>query len=248
MIRNLKVLIAAAMALAAFGAFSATAHALPDEFHCSVEPCYGTLEPDEKAGTTTAHHVFVVKGKTAAGAEASTSFTCDQLTGTLTLATKTATEVTVKGDPTGAPKYENAAGTQKCKVGASETVEVDMTSCHYQFTAAGGTTDAAEVHVLCSTVGDGIDIKINGTLCLQVTPTTATGIGYRTVGTTPNRKITVTANVALPNLSLDLKNIGNANCSALGMASTTGATYTTGNTLVKGLTDPGGLAAEVWYE
>ena len=38
MIRNLKVLVAAAMALAAFGVFSASG-AQAAEFHCSAEPC-----------------------------------------------------------------------------------------------------------------------------------------------------------------------------------------------------------------
>ena len=149
MIRNLKILIAAAMALAAFGALSATAHAI-DEFHCSVEPCTLTLAPDEIAGTTTAHHVFVIKGETNGGVKgASVSFTCDQLRGEATVTTKTSTEVTFKN-----LKYTNSLNQHTCKVGASETVTVDMTSCTYRFKAANGTADKAEVHVLCN-AGDG---------------------------------------------------------------------------------------------
>ncbi len=61
--------------------------------------------------------------------------------------------------------------------------------------------------------------------------------------------MTATANVAVPNAALDLKNVGNANCAALGLASTTGATFTTGNTLVKAETDACEVvAAKVWFE
>jgi hypothetical protein len=232
MIRNLKVLFAAAMALAAFGAFSASAHAAEELFHCSADPCTVTLLPDGEVGTTNAHHVFVVKGKTAGGAEASASFTCNRIEGHATFSGKTTKELTFTN-----VKYTNSLGEEKCKIGASETVKVDMNSCHYLFTSTGGATDKAEVHVLCTTVGDGVGLTINGTECLKITPTTATGIGYTTLGTSPSRDVTATVNVAVPNAALDLKNIGNANCSALNLASTTGATYTTGFTTVTGETD-----------
>jgi hypothetical protein len=244
MIRNLKVLLAAAMALAAFGALSATAHAAEEKFHCSVEPCTATLGPDETVPTSTAHHVFVVKGKTAGGTEASASFTCDQLTGEATSATKTATELTFTN-----LKYENSAGEQKCKLGAAEFVEVNFTSCDYNFKSLNGSTSTAQVHVLCGTAGDAIDIFIKGTLCLQVTPFTSTGLGYHDIGAGTKEVLTATANVTVPNAALDLKNVGNPNCTVLGMASTTGATYTTGNTLVKAETDScAAVAAKVWFE
>src|ERR1044071_4586469 len=87
MIRNLKVLIAAALALAAFGALGA-AGAQAAEFHCSVEPCRYTLKPD---GTgKTAHHVFrIVKGET------SGAVICTTLSGEATSAKKTTTESVV---------------------------------------------------------------------------------------------------------------------------------------------------------
>jgi hypothetical protein len=241
MIRNLKVLIAAAMALAAFGALSASAHAAEEKFHCSVEPCRLTLAPDGTAGTTTAHQVLVLKGKTAGGVEASASFTCNQLTGEATTASKTTTELTFTNI-----KYENSAGELKCKVGASETVEIDPTGCDLLFTSANGATGGAELHVLCP-VGQTIHLKIKGTSCLTISALTATGLGYVVVNTTPNRVVTATAKVPIPNAALTLQNIGNANCAALGFASTTGAEYTTGNTIVKAETS-GGVAAEDWFE
>jgi hypothetical protein len=240
--RNLKVLIAAAMALVAFGALSASAHAA-EEFHCSVEPCRATLLPDEAVGTTTAHQVLVLKGKTAGGAEASASYTCNRLSGEATINAKTATELTFTN-----LKYTNSAGEEKCKIGASETVKLDFNSCDYKFRSTGGAADKAEVHVLCTTAGDGVSFTINGTECFQITPFTSTGIGYRTLGTTPTRTVTATANVVIPNAALDLKNVGNANCAALGLASTTGATYTTGNTIITGETDSvTPVMADFWF-
>jgi len=245
MIRNLKVLIAAAMALAAFGVFSATAHAAEEKFHCSVEPCRLTLAPDEAAGTTTAHHVFVLKGKNAGGGEVAVSITCNQLTGEATSVTKTATELTLTN-----LKYENLAGEAKCKVAATEIVTINFTSCDYNFKSTKGSTSTAQAHVLCSTAGDGIDVFINGTLCLVVTPFTSTGIGYHDPKIGGERKIvTATTNVAIPAAALDLKNVGAANCMAtLNMASATGASYTTGNILIKAETDPVGIPAEAWFE
>jgi hypothetical protein len=238
MIRNLKVLLAAAMALAAFGAFSSTAHAA-EEFHCSVAPCTATLLPDETAPTTTAHHVFVVTG-----ASGSVSFTCDQLAGTATSSTATATELTFTN-----LTYENAAKEHKCKIGASETVKVDFTSCDYNFKALNGVTSTAQVHVLCSTPGDGIDIFIKGTLCLQITPFTSTGLGYHDANTAAPKKeiVTATANVTVPATALDLKNTTDANCSALNTIGALGvAHYTTGNTLVTAETHAG-VMANAWF-
>ncbi len=239
MIRNLKVLIAAAMALMAFGALSATAHAAEEKFHCSVEPCTVTLSPDlkpeESLPSTTAHQVFVVNGLNSSGTPVSTSFTCNQLTGEATSTTATAETLTFTN-----LKYENSAGEQKCKVGASETVEVKFNSCDYQFTSLNGSTSTAQVHVLCP-AGKVIEILIKGTTCLDVSPFTSTGIGYHTIGTAPNRHVTATANVAVPNAALTLTNTTNANCALLGMASTTGSTYTTGNTTVKA------HSGEVWF-
>jgi hypothetical protein len=245
MIRNLKILIAAAMALAAFGALSATAHAA-EEFHCTVEPCTATLSPDLKEGdvlpNTTAHHLFIVTG-----VSGSAAFTCDQLSGQATSAKKTATELTFTN-----LKYSNAAGKTLCKIGAAETVEVNFTSCDYNFKALNGKTSTAQVHVLCTTAGDAIDISIKGTLCLQITPFTSTGIGYHDAELPSGQKkniVTATANVAVPLAALDLKNTANANCNPLTTIGTlTGADYTTGNTLVTGETDPGGVMAEAWFE
>jgi hypothetical protein len=175
----------------------------------------------------------------------SAAFTCNQLTGEATTSTKTATELTFTN-----LKYENSKTPteDKCKIGASETITINFTSCDYNFKSLNGSTSTAQVHVLCTTAGDGIDIIFNGTLCLQITPFTSTGIGYHDSGIGVKQIVTATANVTVPGAALDLKNIGNANCAALGMTSIHDATYTTGNTLITAETDPGGVMAEAWFE
>ncbi len=76
MIRNLKALLVAALALTALGAIATSAHAA-DEFHCSVTPCRGTLATD--GGAKNAHHVFIVENE---ATSKSVSFTCESLRGT----------------------------------------------------------------------------------------------------------------------------------------------------------------------
>jgi len=243
MIRNLKVLIAAAMALAAFGAFSASAHAAEELFHCSVEPCTLTLAPDEATGTTTAHHVFTVKGETNAGAKGVTvSYTCEKLSGEATSSSKTSTEITFTN-----LKYTNGAGLQKCKVGASETVTSNFTSCDFNFKSAGGATSTAQVHLLCTTAGDAIDINMNGVTCIKVTPFTTTGIGLHDAGVA-EEVLTATTSITFPKGSVDLVNVGNVNCAALNLKAIEEVKYTTGNTLIKAETDsPTPTAAKVWF-
>jgi len=244
MIRNLKALIGAAIALTIFGNLSGNAQAAEEKFHCSVEPCRATLAPDETAGTATAHHVLVVKGKTTlGGAEGSFSITCPQLMGEAKSTTKTAIEVTLTN-----LKYVTASGF-RCQFAGSESFEINFTSCDYGFKSTGGSTSTAGIHVLCTTAGDGIDLRLGGVLCVQITPFTSTGIGYHDAGVGGAKKVvTATANVAIPPAAVDLKNVGDSHCSSFGLSTVTSASYTTGNTLVKAETDSGGVTAEAWFE
>src|SRR3954454_24254174 len=117
MSRNLKVLIAGAMALAALGAVSASG-AQAAEFHCSVSPC--TLTPKAEGTEKNSHHVFIVKQ----GA-VSVSTTCKTITGDATYEGKTTSEITFTSIA-----YDN------CTV-AGEFSEVNMDGCDYLFTANG---------------------------------------------------------------------------------------------------------------
>jgi hypothetical protein len=119
MIRNLKVLIAAAMALAAIGVVNASG-ALAADFHCSVEPCKVTVKADGMGKA--AHHVLVVKQ----GA-VSASFTCNSISGEGESATKTAATLTLKNI-----LY---AG---CNINGTEGAAITMNGCTYLFAAEGG--------------------------------------------------------------------------------------------------------------
>ncbi len=228
MIRNLKVLLAAAFALTALGAIAASAHAA-DEFHCSVEPCRGTLKPD---GTgKTAHHVFVIENTT--GTE-SVSFTCESLSGEAEIPNKKVTEVTASN-----LKYNN------CTANGVAGITVDMNSCTYKFKAAGGTTDEAKVKYECPE-GKKIEDTYNGCVIDITGGFESTGVGYTTIGAVPNRELTVTVkSVDIP--ASNIKVTGTkAQCLINPEQSFTG-TYTTGNTLVTGET-PAGVMAEALYE
>src|ERR1044071_1084386 len=252
MIRNLKVLIAAAMALTALGAIGVSgAHAAEEKFHCSVEPCTMTLDKDGEG--TTAHHVFVVKGLTHAGVAGSVSFTCDELKGTATSKTKTFTEATFTNLEYLEPTPE------KCTVAGQNIVTVKMNSCDYKFTSAGGgTANGSVVHVECVNAGDGIEIAIEGIACFKVTPTTTLatatnpGVKYHDAGSGGVKHImtATVSNIVVPAAAVDIVNTENAVCKGfLGFKSVTGATYTTGNTNVTAETDAvPPVTADGWFE
>jgi hypothetical protein len=222
MTRNLKVLLAAAMALAAFGAFSA-AGAQAAEFHCDpaagTTSCFFTLKPD--GTTTTAHHVFVVKD--AAGETA--SFTCPQLDGSGTAA-QTAANVSITS-----LNYNTIVGGSDCKL-AGVTVTVDMNGCSYNF-SAGGT-----VSIVCPA---GQVIEVTGPCTVKVgSQGPLNGITYHNLGTTAagTTEITVSANV--PGIAIsEVVNPGGCFGHPGGPYT---ATYTTGNTIVTAETDTGAPA------
>ena len=235
-----KVLIPAAIALAAFGVTSATSAHAADEFHCAISPCTLTLKPDGFAGSTTAHHVFVVKGETHQGKKGSgLAFTCKQITGDKTLSGNTATEITFQN-----PVYD------ECEV-AGEEVTVTMNSCDYNFTAANGTPTqtGSQVHLECTVPGDGIELDIEGIPCIKVTPLTTIsgGIKYHHSGGSETELTAEVANVGIPAAAVHINNTENAICKGIvNLKTIESATYTTGHTIITG-EDPE-VTPTLWYE
>jgi hypothetical protein len=226
MIRNLKALGLAALALAAFGAFSASSAQAADEFHCSVNPCKLTAKQD---GTgTTAHQVFIVEN---AAKTEQVSFTCHGITGEGEFSGNTATSIATSN-----------ISYNTCTVNGSPGVTVDMNGCSYKFTAsAAGTTDGDQVHVECA-VGKKIQVTIPEIGCtFEIGPQTLSGIGYHTIGTTPNREVTLTAKT-----TTNIAVTRNANCAALIKSEALIGTYTTGNVIVTGETTAG-VMADAWF-
>lgn len=219
MIRNLKVLLAAAMALAAFGIVNA-AGAQAAEFHCSAEPCRYTAKQD---GTgKTAHQVFIVKGGTE-----SVSFTCETISGEGSSATKTASSVTVENIAYGS-----------CTVNGSPGVTVVMNGCKYQFSASGSVTVTG-----CAS-GKKIEVKIGEACTFTIGEQgPLSTIKYHTIGTTPNREVTVETAVTGISTTADGTQ---ANCKINPNQTLTGE-YTTGNAIVTGETSAG-VMADAWFE
>ncbi len=117
MTRNLKILMLAAMAVAALSAVGASS-AQAAEFHCSVEPCRITVTQD---GTgKTAHQVFDVNLP-----KQILPITCKGVHAEATMTKKTEASLTI----------ENIQYTECEFVGRPATVS--MNGCDFLFTAAG---------------------------------------------------------------------------------------------------------------
>ncbi len=191
MIRNLKTLIAAAMALVALGAISAS-DAQAAEFHCSVEPCTITVKPDGTPGPTgkTAHQVFIVRQ-----GGVSVSTTCEQLTGHGTSATKTFNTFTL-----------TKIIYHECNVAGEKPTTVRMNGCQYHF-AIGGVHDAtAEIRCLGS---EKIEIEVPATGCLIMVGSTgvlAGGLTFKDAETNGVKKTEITAEVTVTNISGEVNN------------------------------------------
>ncbi len=228
MFRNLRIFLAAALALTALGAIAAGAHAA-DEFHCSVSPCRGTLATD---GTgKEAHHVWVIENEATTEA---VSFTCESLRGDLEFSGKAASTVRVTG-----------ITIDNCSVNGSAGVVADRNGCEYIFSGIGGRTDEAEVTVECPT-GKRVEITYNGCVLTITGGFSSKGVGYTTKGTTPNREITVTVNHATVPASHVSFDGTKAQC-LFNPAQNVIITYITGNTLITGETTAG-VMADTWYE
>jgi hypothetical protein len=224
MIRNLKILFGATLAVAAFGAIGASG-AQAAEFHCSVEPCRFRLNSDGTADK--AHHVFVIDDKTTG---VSTSITCGRLTGEGRSNTKTFLEATVTN---------LAYGDIQCLEGGTIKTSVVMNECTYHFRAGG------EVSVACPE-GKKIEI-VSGTGCVYTIGPQGPlkGITYTTIGAAPNREVTVSVNVTGIAVTLDGTK---AQCVPFDPADNFEGTYTTGNTLVTAETDDANEAmADGWW-
>jgi hypothetical protein len=119
MIRNLRILMLAAMALAVIGASNASG-AQAAEFHCSVQPCRLTLKPDGVVPSVTAHQNFRFNST---GGD-SVEFTCDSVSGEATQSAKTSPEITLTNI-----EYQHCTG--------NGSAAVHMNGCDYLFTSAG---------------------------------------------------------------------------------------------------------------
>lgn len=236
MIRNLKVLLLAALAVTAVGAISASAaHAVGEKFHCESAPCRVTTSTDGTGAT--AHHVFVVKNSEGK----SVSFTCESLRGDATATNTTETNLRLTG-----VAYDNCAA-------AGAPVAVRMNGCEYNFGAEGGAVG--------SSPGATVKIECPGTNVIEIelTETTCTfsvaggqdlhGIHYHNIGEKAKTTTETTVEAKVPGIVVAVKN--NVKCPIDVTKTPLTSEYTTGNTLVTAETDPAtGTPAMIngWWE
>jgi hypothetical protein len=229
MIRNLKILVAAAMALAAFGAIS-TSGTQAAEFHCSVEPCTITLKPDGMSGPLgkTAHFVLVVKQ----GA-ASVATTCQQVTGDATVATKTFKTITLGqlvfhacNGPTGAPAVIRANG------------------CEFHFVSPGIAPHDATMQVKCP--GEkSIEIEDPASGCLKTIGTTGVlggGLKFHDAETGGIPKTEITVETTVNNIPMTIHKL----CGPLAPGAAVGE-ITTWSYELTGETPPG-VHQSLWWQ
>jgi len=218
MIRNLKVLMLAAMVVAAFGAFSASG-AQAAQFHCT--PAAGqtgcTLTAENDGTGKTAHHVFEIANKL----NERTAITCGTITGHATLAT-TAESITT-----------TTVGYANCTWNGS-VAEVKMNGCQYKFNANGG----KNVAVVCP-AGKEIE-QIIPTCTAKIGPQEASGITYHNTTEVKPRTVTLSAAVTVTVNSL----VGECGIKLEGPYT---GHYTTGNTIIKAEEDPGTKEVDGWW-
>jgi hypothetical protein len=227
MIRNLKILIAAAMALAALGAISASG-AQAAELHCGVEPCTVTVKPDGTPGVAgkTAHQVFIVKqGAT------SVSTTCQQVSGHYQSASKTFKTVTL-----------NTVVYSGCDIAGSSST-VTMNGCEYHFLAPGVAPHDATAEVKCPT-GKEIEIKAVSGCVIKIGNTGVLGGGlkFHDAETSVKKEI-LTAETTVTGIPAT---VAAAGCPGLALGAATGE-YTTGNVELTG-ENIAGTMVPLWWE
>jgi hypothetical protein len=219
MIRGLKILTGVALAVAAFGAISASG-AQAAKFHCSVSPCRLTLRPD---GTgTTAHHVLIIKK-----GPFSASFTCKKLEGEAVLEVKEATSA----------KFNNIAY-KECSVAGSAST-IDTAGCGYKIFS-----ESEQVNLECES---GKDIQITvGPCTITIQGQILTGVRSHNIGKESETTTEITTEVLLKGIS---GSVGASCKGVLGFENEafTEGEYTTGNTIVTGETSPGGVMANTWW-
>jgi len=157
-LKHLAVAAAAAAALLSASASSAAAA----EFHCSLEPCHAQFVGE--GSSKEASQVFFVRGPGLGLGSA-----CTGVSGEGTLATKTATELTVTN-----VKYT------ECATNGVPEPAVKMNGCHYVFTSAG------QMSIKCP-IGARIEWGVWGCLATIGPQSALTGVTFTNAGTKHTR-------------------------------------------------------------
>jgi hypothetical protein len=228
MIRNLKVLMAAAMALAAFSVLAQAAQAAPKFTAPGVGAAETTitLQPDEAAATKTAHHVFDITNE---AKTAEFSITCNELTGDGVVKGESTESITIT------PHYgkTNAKGEFEtlCNFGGQE-VPFSTGACDFKFTASGLLHVETDTGLTgeCKIGKNPVSLSSAALQCtLEIGAQTIEGVKFHEGperGNPKKKTITLEAN----NLAFEYTAFG----TGCPYGVTKNGLYTTGNTIVTG--------------
>jgi hypothetical protein len=216
MIRNLKVLLLAALAVTAFGAVTASGASAATFTSESAETTLTAL-PD---GTgKTAHHVFDIRKEPGVGV---LSITCNEFTGDATVTGTSFTQATTT------PHWgKNVAGVFKTECNfAGQEVEVNTGACDLLFTADGTIHIQTDTNLVGECKHGKQPITFNNTTLnchVEVGEQTVSGVKYHNL---PDGTVTLEAN--------ELAVQYNATGVGCPYGTLSNGQFTTGNTIVTG--------------
>jgi hypothetical protein len=214
----MAVLMLTVMAVAVV-ALATAADGRAAQLHCSVANCTYTTRSD---GTVkNSHHVIIfTQGASSA------ALTCASLKGESTENAQTMETLTVK----------NIIYSECNFLGAPSSI-IKMNGCDYLLHSNG------ELDIRCPE-GKQMELESTETGC-QFRIGAQRGlskVSYSTIGTAPNREVTVSTNIA------GIAGVANGKCAKFGFAEgAISGDYTTGNTVLTGET-AAGVMADAWFE
>jgi hypothetical protein len=216
MIRNLKALMLAAMAVLAMSAVAAQgaqAHT-PALFHSELSETTITALPDETAGTKTAHHVIDINNNTM-------SITCNSISADSVSTESTPTTITLDNFVYNTCTFNG------------QSVTININGCHYQLHADGHVDIAGcDAGKVISYTGNNCTVEIGEQSGL-------TEVTYH-AGPLRNGKKTVTLEAHVTGIAYTASG---TNCTETGAK--TDGNYTTGNTIVTGSKKGSVAAADI---
>jgi hypothetical protein len=255
-IRNLKALLLAALAVTAFSALAASsAQAVPKFTAPGAGAAAKTTLKVVKDGTgKTAHQVFDISKLDGSGV---ITFTCEELTGSGTVVGESVEEGVIA-----TPAFQTTTAVEnKCEVVGQPEVRITNTGCDITFTAAGEVKIVNEATHICAHSTESsheagkepITIQ-SGSLSCTVEVGAQTVVGKVKYHNLTNALVTVksgegeTITVETPPIATPLGVTYNSYGVGCPYGTTTNGKYTTGNLLVQGLRENGAQQVIRWDE
>jgi hypothetical protein len=256
MIRNLKVLLLAALAVTAFTALAASAAQAVPKFTAPGAGALGTTTLNVvKDGTgKTAHQVFDISKSDGTGV---VTFTCEELTGSGTIPGESVEEAVIT-----TPAFQTTTAVEnKCEVVGQPEVKVTNTGCDLTVTAAGEVKIVSEGTHNCAHSLKGEHEAGKEPITIQAPKLGCTAevgaqpvVGKVKFHNLTNALVTVKSNegetitIETPPITEPLGLTYNSFGVGCPYGTTTNGKYTTGNVIVQGVKSTGGQQVIRWDE